>query len=910
MRKLSLTLTLLTTISMVGCRFPGGLPTLNQPGLGTIEGTAVRQPAPPFAGRVTFAQRSALTSMTDVASGATVSLINTGTNQTVSTALTNANGEFVLNFSNGYVADPTATYFLEAVKGMNANQAGNHAVRVRTIAKYSTGWTSITSATPGSGTVISPSTTALSIGAGLVNGNPNPFNFSSLVGSLTGGATGAYQAVSGLSADEHTAILGLVETILADGQDPVANVGMTRDDGQTHWTRLNVAPVITAFTPAQAMVAASVTVSGSGFSPIAASNILKFNGEAAVPTSASTTGLTTNVPAGATSGPTSLQVGNLSVLGPNFSVLPTISDFAPKQGEPGTLVTLTGTGFDGKVRTNNLVEFDGVAGTITEAKATSLKVLVPAGAGNGRITVTVNGQPVTTTDTYLAVSVIRTVAGTWAPKSTLAADWQAPYQTMAFDADGNLYTAASALNLVFKISTSGILTTVAGNGITGFDGDGGPATAAKLNNPQGVAVDAQGNLYIADTDNHCIRKVTNGVITTVAGNGASGFSGNGGPATSAKLYYPQGVAVDATGNLYIADTNNQRIRKVTNGTISTVAGNGSYGYDGDDKAATSARLAYPRGVAVDASDNLYIADTNNGRIRKVSNGTIATVAGRPASSGALAGGNALSIALGAPSAVAEAKNGDLYIADSNNDVVWKLSQGNLSVVDTGTEELSYPLGVAEAKNGDLYIADSGNNRVLKVTSDGTTSVVEIDGMYQPNAVAVDKDDALYVSSGDSKKVIKVEGETITTVYTDDNKRPRGVAVDATGNLYLAIANEPQVLKVSLDGTVTVVAGTGGYGYSGDGGLATYARIGKSNGLAVDASGNLYIADRENSVIRKVDLKTGLISTVVGNGMDGYSGDGGAPAKAQLDEPQGLAMGASGTLYIADTDNRVVRSIGF
>ena len=201
---------------------------------------------------------------------------------------------------------------------------------------------------------------------------------------------------------------------------------------------------------------------------------------------------------------------------------------------------------------------------------------------------------------------------------------------MAVDASGNLYIADTGNNRIRKVSATGIITTVAGNGSAGYSGDGGPATSAQLDGPEGVAVDGSGNLYIADTCNNRIRKVSaTGIITTVAGNGSAGYSGDGGPATSAQLSLPAGVAVDGSGNLYIADSGNNRIRKVSaTGIITTVAGNGSPGYSGDGGPATSAQLNQPAGVAVDASGNLYIADSSNNRIRKVSaTGIITTVAG-------------------------------------------------------------------------------------------------------------------------------------------------------------------------------------------------------------------------------------------------------------------------------------------
>src|ERR1019366_9345320 len=214
-------------------------------------------------------------------------------------------------------------------------------------------------------------------------------------------------------------------------------------------------------------------------------------------------------------------------------------------------------------------------------------------------------------------------------------------------------------NRIRKVS-NGVITTVAGNGTSGNIGDNGPATGAQLNYPTGVAVDSAGNLYIADQYNHRIRKVSNGVITTVAGSGTAGFSGDNGPATSAQLYYPAGVAVDAAGNLYIADQYNHRIRKVSNGVITTVAGSGTAGFSGDNGPATSAQLSGPGGVAADSAGNLYIADTSNYRIRKVSNGVITTAAG-----GGSGGDNgpATSAQLNYPAGVAVDSAGNLYIAD-------------------------------------------------------------------------------------------------------------------------------------------------------------------------------------------------------------------------------------------------------
>jgi len=202
--------------------------------------------------------------------------------------------------------------------------------------------------------------------------------------------------------------------------------------------------------------------------------------------------------------------------------------------------------------------------------------------------------------------------------------------SVAPDGVGGLYVASSSQNRVYRVAVDGTLTAIAGTSSNGFSGDGGLATSAQLNFPADIAVDAAGNLYIADTNNYRVRKVTtNGVISTVAGNGTIGFSGDGRLATVAQLNRPSGVAMDAVGNLYIVDSGNSRVRKVTaNGVISTVAGDGTFGFSGDGGLATSAQLNRLAGVTVDTAGNLYIVDSGNSRVRKVTaDGVISTVAG-------------------------------------------------------------------------------------------------------------------------------------------------------------------------------------------------------------------------------------------------------------------------------------------
>jgi len=443
----------------------------------------------------------------------------------------------------------------------------------------------------------------------------------------------------------------------------------------------------------------------------------------------------------------------------------------------------------------------------------------------------------------------------------------------------------------------GVITTVAGSTWI-FRGDGGPATAAALYYPRGVAVDAAGNLYIADSSSNRIRKVTSGgTITTVAGNGQAGYSGDGGPATAAMLGGPAGVAVDAAGNLYIADSGNYRVRKVTPaGTITTVAGNGQQGYSGDGGPATAASLAGPSGVAVDAAGNLYAADRDNDRIRKVTtDGIITNFAGNGSKRLAGDGQAAVGASLNRPAGVALDAAGGLYIADSENNRIRKVTPTGTITTLAGNGQYGYsgdggpataaslsPGGVAVDAAGNLYIADYGNDRIRKVTPAGTITTVAGNGQWG--------------YSGD--------GGPATAASLN---RPYGVAVDATGNLYIADGQNSRIRKVTPAGTITTVAGNGQWGYSGDGGPATGTSLSDPRGVAVDAAGNLYIADSSNYRIRKV-TPAGTIITVAGNGQGGYSGDGGPATAASLFLPPAVAVDAAGNLYIADTGNDRIRKV--
>ncbi len=338
--------------------------------------------------------------------------------------------------------------------------------------------------------------------------------------------------------------------------------------------------------------------------------------------------------------------------------------------------------------------------------------------------------------TVTPAATATTVAGTGAAGysgnngAATSATFASP-SAVAYDSKGDLFIADTNNNVIREVSVSGVVTTIAGNGAQGFSGDGGAATRAELNAPTGIAIDSSGNLYIADSQNNRIREVSNGIITTVAGNGTAGYSGDGGAATSAELDMPMAVAVDGAGNLYIADTDNQRIREVANGVINTIAGNGQQGFSGDGGPATSAELDTPTGVAVDAAGNIYIADSHNNRIREVSNAVIHTVAGSgPVTfSGGYSGdgGSATAAQLAKPTGVAIDSAGDIYIADTNNDRLREVGNGTISTVagdgvqgysgDGGAAtaaQLNTPRDVAVNTTGDAVIADTQNQRVRDV----------------------------------------------------------------------------------------------------------------------------------------------------------------------------------------------------
>jgi len=304
---------------------------------------------------------------------------------------------------------------------------------------------------------------------------------------------------------------------------------------------------------------------------------------------------------------------------------------------------------------------------------------------------------------------------------------------LCHDALGNLLIADYHNNVIRKISKSGVITTIAGNGVGGYSGDGGSATAAKLRGPMGVAVDAAGNIYITDLNNHVVRKVnTVGVISTVAGNGFSGYGGDGGPATNAKLNLPYGLVFDDKGNCYVADALNYSVRKINSaGIITTIAGNGTKGFSGDGGPATNAQFKYLGGLALDnSSGDVYVADYANHRIRKVNkSGVISTFAGTGVIGNNGDGGPASAAALNGPNGVYIDNLGYVYIVDNYANVVRKVTPAGVisTIAGNGTKgysgdggpatlaQLSNPNHISINSAGDIFIAEFDNHTVMKIT---------------------------------------------------------------------------------------------------------------------------------------------------------------------------------------------------
>jgi len=537
---------------------------------------------------------------------------------------------------------------------------------------------------------------------------------------------------------------------------------------------------------------------------------------------------------------------------------------------------------------------------------------------------------------------------------------------IAVDSAGNVYVADAADNRVRKIAPDGSIHTFAGTGVAGFAGDGGPATAAQLNQPYGVAIDRAGNLYIADLGNARVRKVTiDGAIHTVAGGGAfpAANQGQGGPATVAQLVEPRNVTLDASGALYISDFGAHQVYSVAgDGTLTLVAGSGVAGFSGDGASALLGQLNAPAGLATDSVGGLYIADSGNNRVRKVYNGVIITVFNTPGPTGLAldatgtlyiaassyfgtlsqqipgissavdvavdragdvyttsgpfvleipAGGAVTTVAgsgasqnfggdqgpatdaeLYSPSSVAMDPSGNWYISDTGNNRIRMVTSAGVirTIVGTGAaSQLNAPRGLAFDIFGNLLVADSGNNAVRKITPGGVIAPLPIaTQLNNPVSVATDAQGSIYIADFGNNQIVKVTASGTTSILATIIG-PQALAVDPLGNVLVADAT--QVWNVTPAGVATSMI-TG---------------LHSPTGIDFAPDGSLLIADTGANLIRQWTA-SGSLNTIAGSGTAGFSGDGGPALSAQLNCPAGIAVGLNGVLWIADSGNNRVRSL--
>jgi sugar lactone lactonase YvrE len=512
----------------------------------------------------------------------------------------------------------------------------------------------------------------------------------------------------------------------------------------------------------------------------------------------------------------------------------------------------------------------------------------------------------------------------------------------ATDNAGNIYVAEN--HTIRKVTPAGVVTTLAG--LAGSPGSvDGTGSAARFNAPIGVAVDSAGNTYVADSENHTIRKITAaGVVTTFAG--AAGISGSDdGTGAAARFSKPTGVAVDNAGNIYVVEYSNCTIRKITAaGLVTTLAG--TAGNPGSDNyRGSAAKFYYPRGVAVDKAGNVYVADTGNTKIRKITpTGDVTTFAGGGYGSADGTGSNAQFFR---PEGVAVDGTGNVYVADTGNQTVRKITPAGVVTTVAGTPmaigfengtgsgaKFNSPAGIAVDTTGNVYVADTFNGLIRKITSaatvttlagsvvsskgstDGTSSVARFNF---PAGVAVDGTNNVYVADTWNHTIRKISAAGVVTTLagsagnpgstdgTGNTARfysPCGLALDKAGNIYVADTYNCTIRKVTPAGVVTTFAGVAG-SYGSANGTGSEARFDSPRGIAVDSAGIVYVADYSQT-IRKITA-AGVVTTLAGSAGERGSADG-TGSDARFYSPSGIAVDNAGNIYVADRDNYTIRKI--
>jgi len=631
-------------------------------------------------------------------------------------------------------------------------------------------------------------------------------------------------------------------------------------------------------------------------------------------------------------------------------------------GGPGLVTNLAGTGaraFGGDEGPGNMARLDLPSSVVVDSNGNiiisdqanfRLRLLEP----NGTIhTFAGTGTPGAEGDGGPALQ-----AQLNAPRGQSAA----PASRITIDGRDRIYIADTANHKIRMIDpATNIITTIVGTGVAGYDGDGGPALEAQLDTPSDIAVASNGTLYIADTLNHAVRIVRpDGTIDTFAGTGERGFSGDGVPARQAELDRPYGVTLAPNGNLYIADTHNQRIREVTGvdidplptpvptptpqiipctdevGSICTYLGTGGTGFSGDGQDRLQSTIYWPFDIEFTPSGRRVFLDWNNHLVREIlPDDTLVTITGtdfvgdgpKDLSDLTPAGADPLTVDLNHPTDIQEFPNGDLIFAAWHNHKIRQInvSDGRVRVLVGGPAGFMYDMPPPGCPTGDGCIAKVTRvNQPPRFVLDPDGNLFLIDQRNQRIRVIYDfanqRENAIVGTvvgtgmagfNGDG-----VARETQINQLTGGNPEPSGaVALGPDGTLYFSDANNNRIRKVVFsdpgvfqNGVVTTIAGTGDKGFAGDGSAATGAQLSLPQDIEIGPDGNLYFADADNNRVRMIDLTTGIITTVAGTGDNGYGGDGGQATDAKLNRPFGVAFDPDGDLYISDTFNSRIRKV--